>query len=70
MLQSDKEALHYIVIANAAHKIEKCAKELEALYKASIFNKTRVELRKYHLKKYTEELEESLNRVLIKHPIL
>ena len=32
MLQSDKEALHYSVIADTAHKIEKVSKELMNQY--------------------------------------
>lgn len=57
MLQSDKEALHYRVIANTAHRIEKVAKELEEIHQASIFNKAKAGLRKHHLEKYVKELE-------------
>ena len=39
MTDSDKIALHYKVIANMAHKIEKVSKELSVLYTDSIFNK-------------------------------
>lgn len=58
MIDSDKIALHYEVIADIAHKIEKVSKELSVLYKDSIFNEKRVNLRKEHLKKYIKELEE------------
>lgn len=58
MLQSDKEALNYRVIANTAHRIEKVAKELEEIHQASRFNEVKAGLRKYHLKKYIKELEE------------
>lgn len=61
MIQSDKIALHYEVIANTAHKIEKVSKELSTLYKDSFFNEKRVNLRKEHLKKYIKEFEELLN---------
>lgn len=60
MLQSDKIALHYEVIAYTANKIEKVSKELSTLYKESFFNKRRVNLRKRHLQKYIKELEELL----------
>lgn len=58
MLQSDKIALHYEVIANTASKIEKVSKELSTLYKEPFFNIRRVNLRKRHLRKYIKELEE------------
>lgn len=58
---SDKVALHYKVIADTAHKIEKVSEELSALYTDSSFNEKRVNLRKEHLKKYIEEFEKLLN---------
>jgi hypothetical protein len=58
MLQSDKDALHADVIANTAHKIEKVAQELSSLYKDSFINNERIELRKNHLVKYFNELNE------------
>ena len=61
MIQSDKIALHYTVIANTAKKIERVSKELSTLYKDSFFNEKRANLRKEHLKKYIKELEELLN---------
>jgi hypothetical protein len=64
MLQSDKIALHYEVIANTASKIEKVSKELSTLYKESFFNESRVNLRKEHLQKYIKELEELLKQEL------
>ena len=60
MLRSDKIALHYEVIANTANKIEKTSKELSTLYKESFFNENKANLRKKHLQKYIEELEELL----------
>ena len=56
MLQSDREALHYSVVADTARKVEKVANELATLYRASYFNKERVELRKKHLEQYFNEL--------------
>ena len=61
MLQSDKTVLHYRVISNTAHKVEKVAKELSVIYDASYFNEKKANLRKEHLKKYMKELEELIN---------
>lgn len=58
MLQFDKDALHAKVIADTAHKIEKVAQELSSLYKDSFINNDRVQLRKNHLVKYFNELNE------------
>jgi len=58
MLQSEKDALHADVIANTAHKIEKVSQELSSLYKESFINNERVQLRKNHLIKYFNELNE------------
>lgn len=58
MSQSDKDALHAKVIADTAHKIEKVAQELSSLYKDSFINNDRVQLRKNHLVKYFNELNE------------
>ena len=57
MIDSEKIALHYKVIANMAHKIEKVSKELSVLYTDSIFNEKRVNLRKKCLEEYTKALE-------------
>ena len=57
MTDSEKIALHYKVIANMAHKIEKVSKELSVLYTDSIFNEKRVNLRKKCLEEYTKALE-------------
>ena len=46
MTDSDKIALHYKVIADIAHKVEKVSKELSVLYTDSIFNEKRANLRK------------------------
>lgn len=57
----DKTALHYSVIANTAHKIERVTEELSDLYKADWFQASRVELRKKHLAKYFQELQQLIN---------
>lgn len=63
MLQSDKDALHYDVIANTAHKIEKVAEELANLHRDSIINNDRIKLRKLHLCKYFNELNSYLQTI-------
>ena len=60
MTDSDKIALHYKVIADMAHKVEKVSKELSVLYTDSIFNEKRVNLRKESLEKYSKILEKLL----------
>ena len=57
MTDSEKIALHYKVIANMAHKIEKVSKELSVLYTDSIFNEKRANLRKKHLEEHVKVLE-------------
>lgn len=63
MLESDKTALRYKVIANTASKIEKVSKELSSLYMSSFFNEGRANLRKEQLKKYVEELNELIAKI-------
>ena len=63
MLQSDKDALHFEVIADTAHKIEKVSKEISTLYKEDFFNADRVQLRKNHLVKYFNELNELMQTI-------
>ena len=60
MLQSDKDALHYEVVAQTAHKVEKVSTELARLHKYSILDNERIELRKNHLLKYLDELSNLL----------
>lgn len=57
MTDSDKIALHYKVIADMAHKVEKISKELSVLYTDSIFNEKRANLRKKHLEEHIKVLE-------------
>ena len=63
MLQSDKDALHFDVIANTAHKVEKVAKELASLHRDSITNNDRIELKKLHLCQYFNELNSYLQTI-------
>lgn len=60
MTDSDKIALHYKVIADMAHKVEKVSKKLSVLYTDSIFNEKKVNLRKECLEKYIKVLERLL----------
>jgi len=64
MLQSDREAMHYDVVANTARKIEKVANDLANLYRASYFNDERAQLRKKHLEQYFNELSLYLEKQL------
>lgn len=57
---SDKIALHYEVISNIAHKIEKVSKQLSSIYKDSYFDEKKADIRKKHLKRYLRELNELL----------
>ena len=57
MTDSEKIALHYKVIANMAHKVEKVSKELSVLYTDSIFNEKRANLRKKHLEEHVKVRE-------------
>ena len=57
MIDSDKIALHYKVIADTVHKIEKVSKELSVLYTDSIFNEKRANLRKKCLEDHIKVLE-------------
>lgn len=58
MLPFEEIALHYEVIAQTAHKIERVAEELSKLYQDDWFEESRVELRKNHFAKYVEELKQ------------
>ena len=56
MNTNDKTILHYEVIANIAHKIEKVAKDLAASYRNSILDTKRAEIRNKVLEQYIKEL--------------
>lgn len=63
MTKTDKDALHFKVIVDTAHKIEIVAKELSSLYEESFFRTDRVQLRKSHLVKYFNELNELMQTI-------
>ena len=63
MLESDRIALHYDVIANTAHKVEKVSEELASLYRENFFSVSRAELRRQHLAKYAKELKSLLSTI-------
>lgn len=63
MLQSDKDALHFDVIANTAHKVEIVAKDLANMYRDSITRTERIKHRKEHLCKYFNELNNLLQTI-------
>lgn len=63
MLQSEKNALHFSVIAATAHKIEKVAQELSSLYNDSFISNERIQLRKNHLIKYFNELNNLMQTI-------
>ena len=56
MNTNDKTILHYEVIVNTAHKIEKVSKELAALYSNSILDTRRAKIRDKALERYIKEL--------------
>jgi hypothetical protein len=63
MLQSDKDALHFDVIANTAHKVEIVAKDLANMHRESIANTERIKRKKEHLCKYFNELNSLLQTI-------
>jgi hypothetical protein len=63
MIQSEKDALHFDVIAATAHKIEKVAKEISSLYNDSFISNERIQLRKSHLVKYFNELNNLMQTI-------
>ena len=56
MTSTEKIVLHYQVIANMGHTIEKVANDLANLNAASYANVDKIKLRKQHLAKYFSEL--------------
>lgn len=56
MTTTEKTVLHYQVIANMAHTIEKVAIDLADLNNAGYANSDKINLRKQHLAKYFSEL--------------
>ena len=62
MLQSEKQALHYEVIANTAHKVEKIAKQLATLYNESYINNNEINRNLKNLESYYNELKLYLDK--------
>lgn len=60
MTTDEKTILHYKVIAHQAHKIEKVAKELVALYNNSVLDTRKVEVRNRALRHYIKELSQKI----------
>lgn len=58
--QYEKDSLHYQVIANAAHRIEKVAMEVSDLYKDDLSSNEKLQLRKKCLIGYFNELNSLL----------
>lgn len=58
--QYEKDSLHYQVIANAAHRIEKVAMEVSNLYKDDLLSSEKLQLRKNCLIGYFNELNNLL----------
>ena len=56
MLQTEKQALHYEVIANTAHKVEKIARQLSTLYNDSYINNNEINRNLKNLENYYDEL--------------
>ena len=57
MLQTERKAIHYEVIANTAHKVEKIARQLATLYNDSYINNNEINrnLKNIELKLYLDK---------------
>ena len=62
MLQTERQALHYEVIANTAHKVEKIAKQLVTLYNDSYINNNEINRNLKNLERYYDELKLYLDK--------
>ena len=62
MLQTEKQALHYEVIANTAHKVEKIARQLAMLYNDSYINNNEIDRNIKNLERYYNELKLCLDK--------
>ena len=60
MIESEKTALHYKVIADTANQVGKVAKDLSIIYGESIFNKEKTTLRKKRLRECMRALKRML----------
>ena len=56
MLQTERQALHYEVIANPAHTVEKIARQLATLYNDSYINNNEINRNIKNLENYYDEL--------------
>ena len=62
MLQTERQALHYEVIANTAHKVEKIARQLTTLYNDSYINNNEINRNLKNLERYYDELKLYLDK--------
>ena len=62
MLQTERQALHYEVIANTAHKVEKIARQLATLYNDSYINNNEINRNLKNLERYYDELKLYLDK--------
>ena len=62
MLQTERQALHYKVIANTAHKVEKIARQLAKLYNDSYINNNEIDRNLKKLERYYDELKLYLDK--------
>ena len=62
MTSTEKTVLHYYVIANMAHTIEKVAMDLANLNNASYVNGDKISIREEHLEKYFAELKRLMEK--------
>ena len=62
MLQTERQALHYEVIANTAHKVEKIARQLTTLYNDSYINNNEIDRNLKNLERYYNELKLYLDK--------
>ena len=62
MLQTERQALRYEVIANTAHKVEKIARQLATLYNNSYIDNNEINRNLKNLESYYDELKLYLDR--------
>lgn len=60
MIETEKIAIHYEVIADTANQVGKVAKDLSILYRESRFNEKKATLRKERLRECMRALERML----------
>ena len=62
MLQTERKALHYEVIANTEHKVEKIARQLATLYNDSYIDNNEIDRNLKNLERYYNELKLYLDK--------